>query len=102
AVGVSVSSISIRRLEAAGAVIFGKTNVPVDLADWQSYNPVYGTTSNPWNTDHTPGGSSGGSAAALAAGLTGFEIGTDIGGSIRVPAPFCGGVGDQPTWGPLP
>jgi amidase len=102
AVGVSVSSISIRRLEAAGAVIFGKTNVPVDLADWQSYNPVYGTTSNPWNADHTPGGSSGGSAAALAAGLTGFEIGSDIGGSIRVPAHFCGVFGHKPTWGLLP
>jgi len=61
---IGISTISVRRLEAAGAVVFGKTNVPVDLADWQSYNPVYGTTSNPWNTDHTPGGSSGGSAAA--------------------------------------
>ena len=101
-VPVVKSSIAIRRLEAAGAVIFGKTNVPVDLADWQSYNPVYGTTSNPWNTDHTPGGSSGGSAAALAAGLTGFEIGSDIGGSIRVPAHFCGVFGHKPTWGLLP
>jgi amidase len=99
---VTVSSIAIRRLEAAGAVIFGKTNVPVDLADWQSYNPVYGTTSNPWNTDRTPGGSSGGSAAALAAGLTGFEIGSDIGGSIRVPAHFCGVFGHKPTFGLLP
>jgi amidase len=92
------SSIAIRRLEAAGAVIFGKTNVPVDLADWQSYNPVYGTTTNPWNVDHTPGGSSGGSAAALAAGLTGLEIGSDIGGSIRVPAHYCGVFGHKPTW----
>src|SRR3984957_14311851 len=79
---VAMSSIAVRRLEAAGAVVFGKTNVPVDLADWQSYNPVYGTNSNPGNSDHTPGGSSGGSAAALAAGLTGVEIGSDIGGSI--------------------
>jgi amidase len=92
------SSIAIRRLEAAGVVIFGKTNVPVDLADWQSYNPVYGTTSNPWNLGHTPGGSSGGSAAALAAGLTGLEIGSDIGGSIRVPAHYCGVFGHKPTW----
>jgi amidase len=92
------SSIAVRRLEAAGAVIFGKTNVPVDLADWQSYNPVYGTTCNPWNRDHTPGGSSGGSAAALAAGLTGIEIGSDIGGSIRVPAHYCGVFGHKPTW----
>jgi amidase len=96
------SAISVRRLQAAGAVIFGKTNVPVDLADWQSYNAVYGVTSNPWNVDHTPGGSSGGSAAALAAGLTGFEIGSDIGGSIRVPAHFCGIYGHKPTWGLLP
>ena len=96
------SSIAISRLEAAGAVIFGKTNVPVDLADWQSYNPVYGTTSNPWSTAHTPGGSSGGSAAALAAGLTGLEIGSDIGGSIRVPAHYCGVYGHKPTFGLLP
>ena len=93
-----VSSLAIRRLEAAGVVIFGKTNVPVDNADWQSYNPVYGVTSNPWNLAHTPGGSSGGSAAALAAGLTGLEIGTDIGGSIRVPAHYCGVFGHKPTW----
>jgi amidase len=92
------SSIAVRRLEAAGVVIFGKTNVPVDLADWQSYNPVYGTTCNPWHRDHTPGGSSGGSAAALAAGLTGLEIGSDIGGSIRVPAHYCGVFGHKPTW----
>ncbi len=92
------SSIAVRRLEAAGVVIFGKTNVPVDLADWQSYNPVYGTTCNPWNRDHTPGGSSGGSAAALAAGLTGIEMGSDIGGSIRVPAHYCGVFGHKPTW----
>ena len=96
------SSIAVRRLEAAGAVVFGKTNVPVDLADWQSYNPVYGTTSNPWNGDHTPGGSSGGSAAAVAAGLTGFEIGSDIGGSIRVPAHYCGIYGHKPTFALLP
>jgi amidase len=92
------SCIAVRRLEAAGVVVFGKTNVPVDLADWQSYNPVYGTTCNPWDRDHTPGGSSGGSAAALAAGLTGLEIGSDIGGSIRVPAHYCGVFGHKPTW----
>lgn len=97
-----VSGLAIRRLEDAGVIIFGKTNVPVDLADWQSYNPVYGTTSNPWNTVHTPGGSSGGSAAALAAGLTGLELGTDIGGSIRVPAHYCGVFGHKPTWGICP
>jgi amidase len=99
---VRKSSIAVRRLEAAGAVVFGKTNVPVDLADWQSYNPVYGTSSNPWNTEHTPGGSSGGSAAAVAAGLTGFEIGTDIGGSVRVPAHYCGVFGHKPTYALMP
>ena len=92
----------MRRLEAAGAVVFGKTNVPVDLADWQSYNPVYGRTANPWDAARTPGGSSGGSAAALAAGLTGLEIGSDIGGSIRVPAHFCGVYGHKPTFGLVP
>ena len=92
------ASLPIRRLRAAGAVIFGKTNVPVDLADWQSYNPVYGVSSNPWNLAHTPGGSSGGSAAALAAGFCGLELGSDIGGSIRVPAHFCGVFGHKPTW----
>ncbi len=97
-----VSGLAIRRLEDAGVTIFGKTNVPVDLADWQSYNPLYGTTANPWNTAHTPGGSSGGSAAALAAGLTGLELGTDIGGSVRVPAHYCGVFGHKPTWGICP
>ena len=98
----AASSLSVQRLQAAGAVVFGKTNVPVDLADWQSYNPVYGATSNPWNPDHTPGGSSGGSAAALAAGLTGLELGTDIGGSVRVPAHYCGVFGHKPTWSLCP
>jgi amidase len=101
-VAVRVTTIPVRRLEAAGAVVFGKTNVPVDLADWQSYNPVYGTTCNPWNAEYTPGGSSGGSAAAMAAGLSGMELGTDIGGSIRVPAHFCGVFGHKPTWGLVP
>lgn len=96
------NALIVDRLEAAGGVVFGKTNVPVSLADWQSYNPLYGATSNPWNTAHTPGGSSGGAAAALAAGLTGFEIGSDIGGSIRVPAAFCGVYGHKPTWGLVP
>ncbi|MBN8904690.1 MAG: hypothetical protein J0H57_27040, partial [Rhodospirillales bacterium] len=63
------------------------------------FNPIYGATSNPWNTNHTPGGSSGGSAAALAAGLCGLEMGSDIGGSIRVPAHYCGVFGHKPTWG---
>lgn len=91
-------ALAVQRLEAAGAVVFGKTNVPVALADWQSYNPVYGTTVNPWNAAHTPGGSSGGSAAAMAAGFSALELGSDIGGSIRVPAHFCGLFGHKPTW----
>jgi amidase len=97
-----VDALAVQRLEAAGAVVFGKTNVPVALADWQSYNPVYGTTSNPWNTAHTPGGSSGGGAAACAAGFGGLELGSDIGGSIRVPAHYCGLFGHKPTWGLCP
>jgi amidase len=92
----------VDRLLTAGAVIFGKTNVPVHLADWQSFNDVYGTTSNPWNPALVPGGSSGGSAAALAAGLTGLELGSDIGGSIRNPAHYCGVFGHKPTYGIVP
>jgi amidase len=91
-------ALAVQRLKAAGAIVFGKTNVPVGLADWQSYNPIHGATNNPWHLEHTPGGSSGGSAAALAAGLTGLEIGSDIGGSIRVPAHYCGVFGHKPTW----
>ncbi len=95
----AVDALAVQRLEAEGAVVFGKTNVPVALADWQSYNPVYGTTNNPFDAAHTPGGSSGGGAAACAAGLGGLELGSDIGGSIRVPAHFCGIFGHKPTWG---
>jgi amidase len=93
------SALAVERLEKAGVVLFGKTNVPLMLADHQSYNDIYGTTNNPWDVSRTPGGSSGGSAAALAAGLTGIEAGSDIGGSIRVPAHFCGVFGLKPTWG---
>jgi amidase len=92
-------ALAVQRLTEAGAVIMGKTNVPVSLADWQSYNPVYGATSNPWNVAHTPGGSSGGGAAVMAAGFAGLEIGSDIGGSIRVPAHYCGLFGHKPSWG---
>ena len=92
-------ALALRRLEAAGAVVFGKTNVPVGLGDWQSFNPIYGTTNNPWSVAHTPGGSSGGSAAACAAGFGGLELGSDIAGSIRVPAHFCGVFGHKPSWG---
>jgi len=93
------SALSVERLEKSGVVLFGKTNVPLMLADWQSYNAVYGTTRNPWNPDLTPGGSSGGSAAALAAGMTGIDAGSDIGSSIRNPAHYCGVFGLKPTWG---
>jgi len=90
------------RLKKAGAVLLGKTNVPPALADWQSANPIHGRCNNPWDTRHTPGGSSGGSAAALAAGLTALEVGSDIGGSIRVPAAFCGIYGHRPSETLLP
>jgi amidase len=83
----------------AGVVLFGKTNVPIMLADWQSYNAIYGTTNNPWDLSRSPGGSSGGSAAALAAGLTGIDAGSDIGSSIRNPAHYCGVFGHKPTYG---
>jgi len=94
--------LAVKRFRTAGAHFLGKTNVPVDLADFQSYNPIYGTTGNPFDTSRTPGGSSGGSAAALAAGFTGLEAGSDIGGSIRNPAHFCGVYGHKPTYGIIP
>ena len=89
---------SVKQLKQAGVNIFGKTNVPLALADFQSYNDIYGTTNNPYDLTRGAGGSSGGSAAALAAGLTGIEIGSDIGGSIRNPAHFCGVFGHKPTF----
>lgn len=95
-------ALLVRRLKAAGAVIIGKTNVPVDLTDWQSFNPVYGRTLNPHNPDRSPGGSSGGSAAAVASGIVPCDYGTDIGGSVRVPAHFCGVWGHKTTWGLVP
>ena len=96
------NAVVVDRLLDAGAVLFGKTNVPLLLADWQSFNTIYGTTNNPWDATRAPGGSSGGSAAALAAGLTGLEAGSDIGSSIRNPAHFCGVYGHKPTWGIVP
>ena len=92
-------AVTVQRLKRAGAIMMGKTNVPVALADWQSFNPVYGTTSNPWDLTRAPGGSSGGSAAALAAGFTPLELGSDIGASIRNPSHYCGTYGHKPTWG---
>jgi len=89
---------AVQRLVDAGAIIFGKTNVPFLSSDLQSFNKIYGTTNNPWDLERTPGGSSGGSAAALAAGMTPLELGSDIGGSIRVPAHFCGLYGHKPSY----
>ncbi|MBM7335038.1 MAG: amidase [Alcanivorax sp.] len=93
------TSRAVQRLLDAGAVVFGKTNVPAMAGDLQSYNDIYGTTHNPWNTALTPGGSSGGAAAALAAGFTPLELGSDIGGSIRTPSAFCGVCGLKPSFG---
>lgn len=95
-------ALLVQRLKAAGAVIIGKTNVPVDLTDWQSFNPVYGRTRNPHDTARSPGGSSGGSAAAVASGMVPCDYGTDIGGSVRVPAHFCGVWAHKTTWGLVP
>ena len=96
------NAVVVERLLGAGAVVFGKTNVPAWIADGQSFNPVYGVTNNPWDLELTPGGSSGGSAAALAAGLTALEVGSDIASSIRNPAHFCGVYGHKPTFGICP
>jgi amidase len=92
-----VDALAVQRLKAAGAIILGKTNVPVALRDWQSYNDVYGTTNNPWDLSRSPGGSSGGSAAALAAGFVPLEFGSDIGGSLRASAHFCGVFSHKPS-----
>ncbi|MGB0849429.1 MAG: amidase [Thiolinea sp.] len=92
----------VARYKAAGANVFGKTNVPLNLVDWQSFNEIYGTTHNPWDLSRTPGGSSGGSAAALATGMTALEAGSDIGSSIRNPAHYSGVYGLKPTWNVVP
>ncbi len=97
-----MDSVGVKRLKAAGAIVLGKTNIPVGLADWQANNPIYGRTSNPWDLSRSPGGSSGGAAAALAARMVPLEFGSDIGGSIRVPAVFCGVYGHKPSFGIIP
>ena len=94
-------AVSVKRLKAAGAVILGKTNVPPMLADLQANNPIYGRTNNPHDLERVAGGSSGGAAAALAAGMVPLELGSDIGGSIRVPAAFNGVWGHKPTFAAL-
>jgi amidase len=86
---------SVQALINAGAIVFGVTNSPLNGLDHQSYNEVYGTTNNPWDLERTPGGSTGGGAAALASGMTPLEVGSDIGGSVRVPAAFCGVYGHR-------
>jgi amidase len=98
----ATDAVAVARLEAAGAIVMGKTNTPVFGSDAQSYNKVFGTTNNPWDLSRSPGGSSGGSAAAIAGGLTGLELGSDIGGSIRGPAHCCGVYGIKPTYGIIP
>ena len=95
-------ALSVARWRAAGAIIFGKTNVPIWLADTQAFNAIYGRTLSPWDPERTPGGSSGGASAALAAGMTGIEMGSDIAGSIRNPANYCGLYGLKPTFGICP
>src|SRR5256886_4732198 len=93
------NAVAVDRLLGAGVVIFGKTNVPRFLADWPSFNAIYGTTNNPWDVTRAPGGSSGGSAAALAAGLTALEAGSDIGSALPHPPPLCRGPRPQPAGG---
>ena len=94
--------VVVERLRSAGAVILGKTNVPVFGFGPGSTNAVYGQTCNPWNTARTPGGSSGGSAAAVAMGMGSAALGSDGGGSIRVPSSFCGVFGLKPSFGRVP
>ena len=94
----TTDSDAVARLRSAGAIVFGKTNVPLDLVEWQTFNKIYGTTNNPWDQTRTPGGSSGGSAAALSTGMSALEIGSDAGSSIRNPAHYCGIFGMKPTF----
>ena len=96
------NSAAVSRLVDAGAIIYGKTNLPVSMSDWQTFNPIYGTTSNPWDLQRVPGGSSGGAAVALATGMAALELGSDIGASIRNPAHYCGVFGHKPTFGLVP
>ncbi len=98
----AADAITVDRLHQAGAVIWGKTNVPLMLGDWQSFNDIYGCTNNPWDLTRVPGGSSGGSAVALATGMASLELGSDIGASIRNPAHYCGVFGHKPTFGLVP
>ena len=96
------NAIAVQRLIDAGAIVFGKTNTPFYAMDFQTFNKLYGTTNNPWDLTRTPGGSSGGAAAALAMGFTPLELGSDLGGSLRVPAHYTGVYGHKPTFGIVP
>lgn len=98
----TADSALVARLRRAGGVVMGKTNLPPYAADWQTDNRLFGRTNNPWSLDRTPGGSTGGGAAAIAAGLSPLEFGSDIGGSIRLPAAFCGIYGHRPSETALP
>ena len=93
---------AVRAVRDAGAIVIGKTNLPRWSGDAQSFNAMFGTTCNPWDATRVPGGSSGGAAAAVATGMTSFEIGTDIGGSIRIPSAYCGVFGHKPSFGIVP
>jgi amidase len=95
-------AVAVQRLKGAGAIVIGKTNIPTGISDWQSFNAIYGTTNNPWDESRSPGGSSGGSAAALAAGYVALELGSDLRGSLRVPAHYCGVYAHKPTHGIIP
>lgn len=92
----------VARLKAAGAVVFGKTNLSTQAMDIQTYNAAFGTTNNPWDATKTAGGSSGGSAVAMSCGLSALEVGSDLGGSIRIPSAFCGVFGHRPSYGIVP
>ena len=93
---------AVTKIKAAGGIVFGKTNLPRWSGDIQAFNDIFGTTNNPWNLKCGPGGSSGGASAAVAAGLTPWEVGTDIGGSVRLPAHFAGVCGHKPSFGVVP
>jgi len=95
-------AVAVASLKSAGAIVFGKTNVPIQAGDWQTYNDVYGRTNNPWDVTRTPGGSSGGAAAAVSAGLSPIEFGSDIGGSLRIPAHYTGVFALKSSWGTVP
>jgi amidase len=98
----SSNADAVQRLEDEGCIVFGKSNTPIYAGDLQTYNVLFGATVNPWDRSRTCGGSSGGAAVAVACRFSAFELGSDIGGSIRTPAHFCGVYGHKPTYGLIP